>query len=149
MSNLGKAIAIASKAFESKCDKGGTPYILHCLHVMDGVKRLGEEAMIAAVLHDLVEDTEWTIDELLNEGFSHTVVSIIKLMTHEKGVDYMAYVEDLAVSSVARAIKMADLRHNSDINRMKGLTEKDFLRLQKYHTAYAFLKSISDRVELD
>lgn len=149
MSNLGKAIAIASKAFESKTDKGGTPYILHCLHVMDKVKGLGEEAMISAVLHDLVEDTDWTLDDLLAEGFSHTVTAVIGLLTHRKGVEYMAYVEELSISPVARAIKMADLRHNSDINRMKGLTEKDFERLQKYHRAYAFLKSIHDTIDFE
>jgi|LakMenE18May11ns_1017448.scaffolds.fasta_scaffold9550961_2 (p)ppGpp synthase/HD superfamily hydrolase len=142
MKLLGKAIAIASKAFIDKTDKGGNPYILHCLHVMEAVSDLGEEAMIAAVLHDLVEDTEWTFEDVKYEGFSPEVISIITLLTHSKHGDYMEYVRKLSVSETARAIKMADLRHNSDINRMKGLTEKDFDRLKKYHEAYAFLKSL-------
>lgn len=142
MSNLGKAIAIASKAFETKTDKGGNPYILHCLFVMEEVAEFGEEAMIAAVLHDLIEDTEWTIEALHQEGFSTTICTVIGLLTHTKGQDYMEYVESLAVSPLARQIKMADLRHNSDINRMKGLTDKDFDRLKKYHVAYSYLKNI-------
>lgn len=144
MSNLGKAIAIAASAFETRTDKGGNPYMLHCLFVMDAVAGLGEEAMIAAVLHDLVEDTEWTIEALTVAGFSHTVISTVALLTHKHGMDYMNYVEELAVSPVARAIKMADLRHNSDINRMKGLTDKDFDRLKKYHSAYAYLNNLQD-----
>jgi (p)ppGpp synthase/HD superfamily hydrolase len=144
MSNLGKAIAIAAKAFEARTDKGGNPYMLHCLFVMDAVSGLGEEAMIAAVLHDLVEDTEWTIEGLTAEGFSHTITSNVNLLTHKHSMDYMGYVEELAVSPIAKAIKMADLRHNSDINRMKGLTDKDFDRLKKYHKAYAYLQTLVD-----
>ena len=142
MKQLGKAIAIASKAFENKVDKGNQPYILHCLHVMDRVKKLGEDAMIAAVLHDLVEDTEWTTTELSEQGFSHQIISVIGLLTHKPDQEYMAYIEELSISPTARAIKMADLRHNSDIHRMKGLRDKDFDRLKKYHEAYAYLRDI-------
>lgn len=141
---LDKAIAIASEAFEGKYDKGGKPYILHCLHVMRKVEHLGVEAQIAAVLHDLIEDTDWTADKLIAEGFNPHTVSIIVLLTHKKGEPYMDYVMRISVSKVARAIKMADLRHNSDIHRMKGLGEKDFERLIKYHKAYAFLREVKD-----
>ena len=141
---LDKAIAIASSAFLGKFDKGGEPYILHCLHVMRRVKRLGKEAMIAAVLHDLIEDTEWTADKLIEEGFDPQTVALIVLLTHQEGEEYMDYIMRISVSRTARAIKMADLRHNSDIHRMKGLREKDFQRLEKYHKAYAFLKEVKD-----
>ena len=128
---LDKAVAIASAAFEGESDKGGVPYILHCLHVMRQVEQLGTEAQIAAVLHDLIEDTEWTAEQLLAEGFDPHTVSIIVLLTHLKDEAYMDYIMRISVSSVARAIKMADVRHNSDIHRRKGLREKDFERLKK------------------
>lgn len=141
---LDKAISIASRAFEGKHDKGGVPYIMHCVHVMRKVRHLGTEAQIAAVLHDLLEDTDWTANDLIKHGFNPHTVSLIELLTHKKDQDYDEYILRLSVSPVARAIKMADLRHNSDIHRMKGLRDKDFDRLKKYHKAYAFLRDIKD-----
>lgn len=143
---LDKAIAIAAAAFEGKFDKGGVPYILHCLHVMRQVEALGEQAQIAAVLHDLLEDRPdlYTAEKLIDLGFDPRTVSIIVLLTHAKDEPYMDYVMRISVSPIARAIKMADLRHNSDIHRMKGLREKDFERLVKYHKAYAFLREVKD-----
>jgi (p)ppGpp synthase/HD superfamily hydrolase len=141
---LDKAISIAAAAFEGKFDKGGVPYIMHCLHVMNGVKHLGTEAMIAAVLHDLIEDTDWTAENLIAAGFNPHTISIIVLLTHLKGESYDEYIMRVAVSRRARAIKMADLRHNSDIHRMKGLSDKDFKRIEKYHRAYAFLNELAE-----
>ena len=139
---LDKAIAIAATAFTGKLDKGGNPYILHCLHVMYGVENLGIEAMQAAVLHDVVEDTKWTLDDLRNEGFSDHVVAMVDRLTHRNGEDYDDYLDRIAPCSTTRAIKMADLRHNSDITRMKGLRDNDFKRLEKYHRAYSFLSQV-------
>mgnify|MGYP000329995115 CR=1 FL=1 len=143
---LDRAIEIAAVAFSGEFDKGGTPYILHCLHVMRGVSYLGTEAMIAAVLHDLLEDCPdtWTAAKLIDEGFNPHTVSIIVLLTHRKNEPYMEYIMRVSVSLIARVIKMVDLRHNSDIHRMKGITEKDSIRNAKYHAAYAFLKEIKD-----
>ncbi len=137
---LAKAIRIASVAFEGRLDKGGNPYILHCLHVMNEVKYLGEEAMIVAVLHDLLEDCpEWNAKKLLDEGFEWACVGRVVSLTKEKDQDYMEYIKNLASDKITKTIKKADLRHNSDITRMKGLSQKDFDRLQKYFTAYAYL----------
>jgi len=141
---LDKAIRIMAVAFDGKFDKGGTPYALHCLHVMRAVAHLGTEAMIAAVLHDLIEDTDWTAEMLLAEGFDPRTVSIIVLLSHADNEPYMDYIMRISVSLIARAIKMADLRHNSDIHRMKGLRPKDHERIEKYHKAYAFLKEVKD-----
>lgn len=139
---LDRAIAIVAVAFQGKLDKGGTPYVLHCLHVMDGVKSLGSEAMQAAVMHDLIEDTDWTFTMLHEEGFSQTVISTVERLTHRLGESYDEYLDRVAVCPVARAIKREDLKHNSDITRMKGLRDKDFKRLEKYHRAYAFLGGV-------
>ena len=148
---LDRAIEIMSVAFTGEFDKGDNPYSLHCLHVMRKVQHLGEAAMIPAVLHDLIEDTKWTGAKLIAEGFDPRDVAIIELLTHAKGEDYMTYVRRLSVSSIARAIKMADLRHNSDIHRMKPsdileggtLAPKAAARLAKYFKAYAFLRGIA------
>ena len=139
---LGKAIAIAAKAFENKKDKGGHPYILHCLHVMNAVTDLGEFGMTVAVLHDLLEDCpEWSKERLSQEGFDLQTIQFILNLTKAKDEEYMSYIGRVAMNEVSRRIKMADLEHNSQIMRMKGLTNKDFDRLQKYFTAYEYLKS--------
>ena len=137
---LSKAIRIAAEAFEGKYDKGGQPYILHCIHVMNAVKDYGEDYMIVAVLHDLIEDTDWTLIQLGKAGITNRQVEALKLLTHLPNESYTSYIEELSTDPIARTIKMADLRHNSDIMRMKGLREKDFQRLEKYHKAYAYLK---------
>lgn len=137
---LGKAISIASKAFEDKKDKGGNPYILHCLYVMNKVKHLGEHYMVVGVLHDLLEDTSWTEKDLLEEGFSFEVVYAMLAITHEKDETYEEYIKKISNNKIAKAVKIEDLKHNSDITRMKGLRKKDFDRLEKYHRAYTYLK---------
>ena len=141
MSTLNKAIAIASKAFENTNDKGGEPYILHCLRVMNGVNHLGMLAMICAVLHDLIEDCpEWTFEKLRAEGFSEEVVIILQLLTHRKETDYMDYIRAISIHPIAKAIKRSDLVDNSQITRLKGLRAKDHKRIEKYFTAYEYLK---------
>ena len=141
---LGKAIALASKCFVDTNDRGGQPYILHCLYVMNKVSHLGNTAMIAAVLHDVIEDCESqgiTYEYLSKEGFSSEVLLILQLLTHRKDTDYMTYIKAIAVHPIASAIKRADLEHNSQITRLKGLRAKDFDRLQKYAVAYEYLKN--------
>lgn len=140
MKMLALAIAIASEAFKTKLDKGGQPYILHCLRVMNNV---GDDLVtkICAVLHDLVEDCpEWTFLRLRQEGFSEEVIYILQLLTRIEGEDYMEdYINRIALHNKATGIKRADLRDNSDITRLKGISKKDIDRIQKYHTAYLYL----------
>jgi len=138
---LDKAIAIAAEAFIGKFDKGDQPYILHCLHVMRAVKSLGEQAMIVGVLHDLIEDTEWTAEKLLEVGFEERTVRLLTMVTRLDGEDYMEdYIVRTSLNTITRAVKMEDLRHNSDIMRMKGIREKDHARQEKYHKAYYYLR---------
>jgi len=140
VSTLQLAISITAKAFEGKTDRGGQPYMLHCLTVMNAVGPDDQDLMSAAVMHDLVEDTDWTFEDLEERGFSDRVLSALILVTHEDGITYEQYIRRAAISEDARKIKMADLRHNSDIHRMKGLRDKDFERLKKYHKSYAYLR---------
>lgn len=142
---LGKAIELAARVFAHKKDKGGKPYILHCLRVMNGVDQSDSEIMQIAVLHDVVEDfkdTNITLDDLRALGFSNRVVSGVDLLTHEEGVSYDDYIKRLALRADTRSVKRADLKDNSDITRLKGFRKKDFDRLEKYHKAYAYLSEV-------
>lgn len=142
---LGKAIALASQMFENRKDKGGHPYILHCLRVMDGVgKDADEDLKIIAVMHDIIEDIftnnpELGFRELSLVGFSDRVITALKLLTHDKSIPYEEYIKQLSFNQDARKVKLSDLRDNSDITRLKGLRKKDFERLEKYHKAYVYL----------
>ena len=146
MQQLAKAIAITSDAFKGDLDKGGVPYIMHCLHVMNIVGKKTDndpEMMCIAVMHDLKEDkSEWTDQRLIDEGFSHRVIRGVDSMTHRHGESYEDYIDRIAKNPDARVVKMVDLKHNSDIHRMTGLTPKHFARLEKYHKAYAFLRNL-------
>jgi guanosine-3',5'-bis(diphosphate) 3'-pyrophosphohydrolase len=139
---LAQAIAIAATAFRFKLDKGGQPYILHCLRVMNGVNQQDPQLMQMAVLHDLIEDCpDWSINQLREKGFSHKVCGVLELLTHEKSVPYADYIEKLSANPYAVEVKLADLRDNSNITRLKGLEAEDFERLEKYHRAYVTLMS--------
>lgn len=143
--NLATAINIASNAHLGQFDKGGNPYILHPLWVMHKVRHLGEKYMIVAVLHDVPEDTEITIENLKELGFNFEIIEALKLLTHDSSVPYMEYIEKLALNDIARKVKLRDLEHNSKITRLKGLRDKDFERLKKYQIAYNYLKEYVEK----
>lgn len=139
---LSTAIRIAAQAFEKKFDKGGIPYIMHCLYVMHKVKHLGELAMVCAILHDVIEDCKeegYTFEYLSRNGISDAAIDILKLLTHDKVTPYQEYIKNLAHEPIAKAIKKADLEHNTKVSRLKGLRKKDFDRLEKYSIAYHYL----------
>ena len=138
---LDKAIALAAHKFVGKFDKGGAPYILHCLHVMAAVAP-DRNLMTAAVLHDIVEDTDTTLDDLRSIGFSERTINTVAVLTHDKDEPYEKYIKRIVVFDDARKIKLADLEHNSLITRLKGFTKKDFDRLEKYVWAYEYLKMV-------
>lgn len=142
MSNLATAIALAAKGFEFKTDKSGEPYILHCLRVMNNLHTNDKELQTIAVLHDCVEDGVCTIEDLVKLKFSQRVIYAIILLTHDKKDSYDDYIKKLATDSDARLVKLADLKDNSDITRLKGLTKKDFDRMEKYHKAYIYLSKV-------
>jgi len=144
MTLLEKAIEIALSAHAGQKGKDGSPYILHPLRVMT---RMGaDEERMAAVLHDVVEDSEVTIEDLRQAGFPEAVLTVVKLLTHEEGVSYEDYVERLKPHPVARRIKLADLEDNSDIRRLSGIEAKDLERLRKYHRAWQILRPTADEV---
>ncbi len=140
--NLAHTIAFVSEAFKDKLDKGGYPYILHCIRVMNNLNTTDEELNIIAMLHDCVEDKVCTIQDLVNMKYSQRVIYSIILLTHDKNKQYMEYIKELCHDKDARLVKLADLKDNSNITRLKGLTKKDFDRMEKYHTAYTYLSNI-------
>ncbi|WP_277287137.1 HD domain-containing protein [Sneathia sanguinegens] len=131
------ALKIATEAHKGQVDKAGVPYINHPLTVASLVDT--EEEKIVALLHDTIEDTNITEQDLLNYGFSNKIVEAVKLLTHNKNVPYMDYVAKIKDNELARKVKIADLTHNSDLSRLKEITEKDKKRYEKYQKALLYL----------
>lgn len=138
---LNIAISLAVEAHANQFDKGGNPYILHCLKVMHYVKSEDEEVMAIAVLHDSFEDNKnMTIEYFAERGITERVLCGILALTKLPGESYKAYKAKVKANPDAVLVKMADLRHNSDIRRLKGVTEKDVARIAKYMQFYSELR---------
>ena len=113
-----KAMKIAYDAHHGQLDKGGLPYVFHPWHLAEQMD--DEISTIAALLHDVVEDTDWTLEQLEAEGFPPESMEALGLLTHPEGQPYMEYVAGLRHNSVAVKVKLADLRHNSDFTRLSA-----------------------------
>ena len=138
MATLERAIAIAAMAHEGQVDKAGMSYVLHPLRMMLSVDT--PEARIAAVLHDVVEDTEVTLEQLRAERFPDAVIEVVEALTKRDGEDYEAFIRRVAPNSIARKVKLADLRDNSDLSRIAAPTERDRQRIEKYRRAIQYLE---------
>lgn len=133
-----KALKLCFEAHKDQTDKSGMPYVFHPFHLAEQMKT--EETTIVALLHDLVEDTDYTIEDLVKMGFSKPVTDAIALMTHDDGTEYMDYVRAIKTNPIAKAVKLADLRHNSDLTRLDTIDEKALNRREKYLKAIAILE---------
>lgn len=143
--HLALAISIVADAFVDDVDKGGHPYFLHCYRVWFGVKDEDLETQIAAMLHDLVEDKPeiWTFDRLYEVGFSLGVISILKLLTHNKKLEsYEDYIERISTDPRATKVKISDLKDNSDLFRLKEVTKKNLNKLSLYFKSYHYLSKL-------
>lgn len=141
MEEIERAIAVALDAHEGQKDKAGEPYILHPLRVMLAVS--GEDAQAAAALHDVVEDSGWTLGALRQEGFSEAVVSAVDAVTRRDGESYTAFVERAGAHPIGRQVKIADLRHNlSESRQLPG--EEGEKRREKYRKALRQLGESAD-----
>jgi len=136
---LEKAIGIAVEAHRGKQDRYGAPFILHPLRVMGRVSTA--EAQTVAVLHDVVEDTRWTFEDLEAEGFPPRIIEALKRVTKQEGEEYEQFVRRSASNPLARIVRLADLEDNMDISRMPHVSEEDLERLQKYLRAWKALTS--------
>ena len=140
---LSKAIMLAVEAHSGQYDKGGNPYILHPLKVMHWLRDEEEEVQAIGVLHDAVEDNKnFTFLRLMQEGMTLRVVEGIRALTKMPGQTYEEYRQVVMANSDSVKVKMRDLRHNSDIRRLKGVTEKDIARIAKYHAFYLELLAL-------
>jgi (p)ppGpp synthase/HD superfamily hydrolase len=137
---LAKAIALASEKHMGQFDKGGMPYILHPLKVMHYIKSDDLELMAIAVMHDVVEDCDVSFKDLEDMGFTARIIDALRLVTKMPGQTHEEYLNGIKSNKDAIAVKLADLRHNSDIRRLKGITEKDVARMKKYNAMYIALK---------
>lgn len=134
-----KALKLCFETHKDQTDKSGMPYVFHPFHLAEQMSE--EETTTVALLHDVVEDSDRTIDDLREMGFSEAVLAAIALMTHEEGVPYMEYVAMIKPNPIARAVKLADLRHNSDLSRLDNVTSFDEARAEKYRRAIELLES--------
>jgi (p)ppGpp synthase/HD superfamily hydrolase len=140
MATMEKALQIAAQAHEGQKDKEGLPYILHPLRVMGRVE--GEEAQIVAILHDVVEDTPVTLDDLRRAGFSEPVLAAVRCVTHQKDEPYADYVVGCKGNATARQVKLADLADNSRLERTMLRPQRlqaDLARIHRYVLSHKFL----------
>ena len=133
---LAKAIKLCYEAHKNQVDKGGSPYYLHPIYVALNMET--EEQKIVALLHDVVEDTEITVEDLKNNGFSKKIVEAVEAIT-KKNESYETYLKKVKENDLARAVKIEDIKNNMDITRLKEITEKDIARIEKYKKALAYL----------
>ncbi|SDO48716.1 hypothetical protein SAMN04487897_11543 [Paenibacillus sp. yr247] len=138
MSTLTKAILIAAKAHEGQTDKGGNPYILHPIRIASKAKTTEES--IVAVLHDVLEDSDVTLFDLKNEGFSLNIIEALDCLTRRADETYEGFIKRIKLNPIATNVKLLDLEDNCDISRMTSLTDKDYVRIDKYKKAIDELK---------
>ena len=134
-----KAMKLCFDAHKNQVDKSGMPYVFHPFHVAEQMK--DEPTTIVALLHDVVEDTDYTLEKIAAEGFGQEIVEALALMTHDKNVDYLDYVAKIKDNPIAKAVKLTDLAHNSDPTRLDVIDEETQQRLEKYKKAIALLES--------
>lgn len=132
-----KAVRICFYVHKDQVDKTNMPYVFHPFHLAESMD--DEISTCVALLHDVVEDTNITFIDLEKEGFSEEVIGALKLLTHDLDVPYMDYVRKIKENPVAAKVKLADLKHNSDLTRLDKVTEIDLERNKKYNEAIELL----------
>ena len=133
-----KAFRVAAKAHKGQKDKAGKPYILH--PVIVALRTRGKKQKTVALLHDVIEDTKITIDHLKQSGFDDEVIKAVEAITKRKSENYHDYLCRVKENEISRAVKISDLLHNSNLKRLKTITQSDLDRVKKYKEALAFLK---------
>lgn len=133
-----KALKFCFEAHKEQLDKSGMPYVFHPFHIADQMP--DEDCTVVALLHDVMEDTEYGVEDLRVLGFSEAVLTALLLMTHDDDTPYLNYVAALKSNPIARTVKLADLKHNSDLTRLSIVTDKDVQRVEKYNKAIQLLE---------
>lgn len=133
-----RALKLCYAAHKDQTDKSGLPYVFHPFHLAEQMQ--DEASVVVALLHDVVEDTPYTLEDLAQMGFPQPVLDALALLTHDPSVPYLDYVAKLKENPIARRVKLADLRHNSDLTRLSQVTGKDRQRVKKYAAAISLLE---------
>lgn len=133
-----QAMKFCYEAHKHQVDKSGLPYVLHPLHLAEQMP--DELTSVTALLHDVVEDTDYTLEDLKGMGYPDAVLDALALLTHDRNTPYFTYVAGLKNNPIARAVKLADLRHNSDLSRLDTVDTKALERVAKYQKAIALLE---------
>ena len=134
-----KAELIARTCHLNQLDKGGEPYINHPMFVAS--QFADESSYIVGMLHDVLEDSNYTTEQLKSDGFSQEIISAIMLLTKKPGISYTEYIINIASNPIARSVKIADLKHNMDLERIKNIKVSDLKRVEKYKIALQILES--------
>ena len=134
-----RALRLAYEAHKGQYDKSGVPYVFHPLHLAEQME--DEESIVAALLHDVVEDTAYSLADLRAMGFPEKALEAVALLTHDPTEPYLSYVARVKENPIARRVKLADLRHNSDLSRIKKVTERDLKRVEQYAAAIRLLEA--------
>ena len=133
-----KAMKLCFQAHKDQLDKSGMPYVFHPFHLAEQME--DEITTAVALLHDVAEDSGYTLSKLRDVGFPEPVVEAVRMMTHDPAVPYLEYVAELRSNPITRAVKLADLRHNSDLSRLDFVDEKALARVEKYRKAIRILE---------
>jgi len=136
-----KALKLCFEAHKHQTDKSGMPYVFHPFHLAE--QMTDEYTTVVALLHDVVEDTSYTFGDLKSMGYPKEVLDALRLLTHDPAVSYMDYVAKIKENPIARAVKLADLRHNSDPSRVEQPDQRMKERWKKYREAIAFLENVN------
>lgn len=134
-----RAMKLCFEAHREQRDKGGLPYVFHPFHLAEQMP--DEDSTVVALLHDVMEDSDYTAADIRKMGFGDAVMDALALLTHDKAEPYMDYVARVRENPIARAVKLADLRHNSDLSRLDNVDEKALRRIEKYEEAIRLLEN--------
>lgn len=134
-----KALKLCFEVHKEQKDKSGLPYVFHPFHLAEQMD--DENSVIVALLHDVVEDSDKKFEDLIDMGFNHEIIDALRLLTHEEDIDYFDYVLKIKGNELAKKVKLADLKHNSDTTRLDIITEKDSKRVRKYQKAIEILEN--------
>lgn len=133
-----KALRICFNAHKEQLDKSEVPYVFHPFYLATQMD--DENSTCVALLHDVVEDSDMTFDDLIKEGFNEEIINALRLLTHKEDVPYMEYVKDIKENEIAKKVKLADLKHNSDLSRLDVIDDWTLKRNDKYQEAIHFLE---------
>ena len=132
-----KALRLCFDAHKEQTDKTGMPYVFHPFHLAE--QMTDEISTVCALLHDVVEDTDYTLEDLAKMGYPKEVIDVLRLLTHDPEIPYFDYVKVIAGNPIAKQVKLADLAHNSDVTRLDEIDDKVIARTEKYKKAIALL----------